>query len=53
MLCLSQSKYVEKVIQRFRMDEYKVMSTSIRAHFKLSMVNDESECVDTEIILYS
>ncbi|KAL1212252.1 Retrovirus-related Pol polyprotein from transposon TNT 1-94 [Cardamine amara subsp. amara] len=52
-LCLSQSKYVEMVIQRFRMDESKVVNTPIRAHFKLSMVKEDSECVDTEATPYS
>ncbi|CAA7047040.1 unnamed protein product [Microthlaspi erraticum] len=52
-LCLSQSGYLKKVIQRFNMGEAKVVSTPIGAHFKLYSVQDDSECVDTELVPYN
>ncbi|CAB80825.1 putative polyprotein [Arabidopsis thaliana] len=52
-LCLSQSKYLEKVIQRFRMADAKGVSTPIGAHFKLSAVRNNDESVDTEVCPYS
>lgn len=52
-LCLSQSRYLEKVIQRFRMDEARTVNTPIGAHFKLSSVDNEDECVNTERVPYS
>jgi hypothetical protein len=35
-LYLSQEKYIEKVLQKFRMDNAKVVSCPLAAHFKLS-----------------
>ena len=36
VLYLSQRKYIEKVVQRFSMDDAKGVSTSLASHFKLS-----------------
>ena len=51
-LRLSQSVYLKKVVDNFRMSAAKSTETPIGAHFKLSAVKDESECVDTEVTPY-
>ena len=35
-LTLSQGEYIEKVLQRFRMENEKLVSTPLANHFKLS-----------------
>ena len=35
-LTLSQGEYIEKVLQRFRMQDAKLVSTPLASHFKLS-----------------
>ena len=35
-LTLSQGEYIEKVLQRFRMQNAKLISTRLASHFKLS-----------------
>ncbi|CAA7059282.1 unnamed protein product [Microthlaspi erraticum] len=49
-LTLSQSNYLEKVIQRFSMGGAKVVNTPIGAHFKLSSIKDDYERIDTESV---
>lgn len=51
-LRLSQTVYLKKVIDSFRMSEAKSTQTPIGAHFKLYAVKDESECIDTEVTPY-
>jgi len=52
-LCLSQTSYLERVIQKFRMDGAKVVNTPIGAHFKLSSVHNDDERVGSEKVPYS
>jgi len=52
-LRLSQTRYVDKVIQRFRMADAKVVSTPMGAHFKLTSLIDEIGSVDPEVVPYS
>ncbi|CAA7041690.1 unnamed protein product [Microthlaspi erraticum] len=52
-LCLSQSRYIEKVIQRFNMSGAKIVTTPIGAHFRLSSTKEDEEGVDIEIVPYS
>lgn len=47
VLCLSHSCYLDKVLARFSMTDVKPSSTPIGTHFKLSAVENESECIDT------
>ena len=35
-LTLSQSEYIEKVLERFKMQDEKLVSTPLATHFKLS-----------------
>lgn len=53
VLCLSQSGYLEKVLERFNMSGCKSAKSPIGSHFKLASVRDESECIDTEKTPYS
>lgn len=53
VLYLSQSSYLKKVAQKFKMNEAKTVNTPIGGHFKLSAVQDVSECIDTERFPYS
>lgn len=43
-LFLSQEEYIEKALQKFHMDEAKVVSTPLASHFKLST----TQCPSTE-----
>lgn len=43
-LFLSQEKYIEKVLQKFRMDKAKVVSSPLASHFKLS----KNQCPSTD-----
>ncbi|CAA7042283.1 unnamed protein product [Microthlaspi erraticum] len=52
-LQLSQSNYLKKVIENFRMTDSKSSQTPIGAHFKLSLVTEDEECIDTEVTPYS
>ncbi|CAA7029216.1 unnamed protein product [Microthlaspi erraticum] len=52
-LRLSQSSYLKKVIENFRMTDSKSSQTPIGAHFKLSLVTEDEECIDTEVTPYS
>ena len=52
-LRLSQTRYVDKVIQRFRMADAKVVSTPMGAHFKLISIIDEIGSLDPEVFPYS
>ncbi|KAG7563868.1 Integrase catalytic core [Arabidopsis suecica] len=53
VLCMSQSGYIKKVIQRFNMGEAQVTNTTIGAHFKLAAVREDDECVGVEQVPYS
>ena len=53
VLCLSQSGYLEKILERFNMSGSKPAKTPIGTHFKLSAVQDDSECVDTNKTPYA
>ena len=50
---LSQSGYLNRVLDRFHMSEAKGVSTPMGAHFKLASVTSEEECVDTEKVPYA
>lgn len=50
---LSQSSYLDKVVQKFKMAEAKIVNTPIGGHFKLFAVQDVSECIDTDRFSYS
>jgi hypothetical protein len=43
-LYLSQEKYIEKVLRKFKMDEAREVSCPLAAHFKLS----KKQCPSTE-----
>ena len=43
-LVLSQGEYIEKVLQRFRMQNAKLVSTPLSSHFKLS----KETCPETQ-----
>lgn len=53
VLYLSQSCYLKKVVQKFKMAEAKTVNTPIGGHFKLSAVKDVSECIDIDRFPYS
>jgi len=53
VLCLSQSGYLGKILQRFNMSGCKATNTPIGTHFKLSSVRDMSECINTEKTPYA
>ena len=48
VLRLSQSKYIKKVLQVFRMDKAHSVSTPLGAHFKLVAVKEDDHSVGTE-----
>ncbi|CAA7038049.1 unnamed protein product [Microthlaspi erraticum] len=43
VLTLSQTSYIKKILQVFRVDEAKAVSTPIGAHFKLAAIQEEDE----------
>lgn len=50
---MSQSKYLKKAVKNFKMSDAKSVLTLIGAHFKLSIVQDDDECIDTGAVPYS
>jgi len=55
-LYLSQKKYLEKVLERFNMTDYKLVSTPLAAHFKLSFDSwptSKEEIDKMSLVLYA
>lgn len=50
-MCLSQSSYLKKSVEIFRMSDAKSALTPFCAHFKMSVAKDDDECIDMDSYL--
>lgn len=50
---LSQSSYIKKILQIFRMNEARPVSTPLGAHFKLASIREEDEAAEIDKFPYS